>query len=107
MPDLDSGVAPDSTTSFEQGATIAYRDTDDPEDEDSGRFHLGRVVNVTDGEAHLHCLATTGKALSRAQWKPLYQNNRGVFALGNQRHGDPVIERIPVDEDSWVLHYDV
>ena len=106
-PDIDVGVAPDSATSFERGAIIAYRDTDDPEDEDSGRFHLGRVVNIADGEAHLHCLATTGKALSRAMWKPLYQNSRGVFAVGNRRHGDPVIDRIPVDEDSWVLHYNV
>ena len=106
-PDLNVGVAPDSATSFVIGATVAYRDTDDPEHADSQRFHLGRVTNIADGQAHVHCYATRGKALSHAKWEPLYQNNKGTFDIGNSNHGDAVVDQIPVDEDVWVLHYDV
>ena len=107
MPRLDTGAAPDSATSFEQGAFVAYRDTDDPDDDDSKRFHLGKVINVADGEAHLHCYSTTGKALSRATWHPLYQNNKGVFRTGKASHGEAVVDRVPVDEETYVLHYNV
>ena len=48
-PGLDGSVAPDTNTSFEVGAYIAYRDTDDPEDEGSRYYHIGRVNNVADG----------------------------------------------------------
>ena len=34
--DFGSSVSPDTTTSFEVGAIIAYRDTDDPDNEDRG-----------------------------------------------------------------------
>ena len=107
MPDLDAGVAPDSATSFEQGSLIAYRDTDDNNDDDSSRFHLGLVTNIADGIAHVHCHGTTGKALSRAKWKPLHQNTKGVFGLGDSGHGEAVMDQIPVDEPEWVLHYNV
>ena len=106
-PVLDTGVAPDSATSFEIGAVIAYRDTDDDNDPDSKRFHLGKVVNVADGEAHVHCYATSGKALSHASWKPLKQNAKGKYHCGSIAPGEPVIDRIPVSEDEWVVHYNV
>ena len=80
-PEINVGVAPDTATSFEVGAYIAYRDTDDPDSQDSKRFHIGKVVNLADGEAHVHCLATKGKALSRAQWRPLYQNDQGAYGI--------------------------
>ena len=67
MPDLDSSVAPDSATSFEQGSLIAYRDTDDSDDDDSSLFHLGLVINIADDIAHVHCYGTSGKALSRVK----------------------------------------
>ena len=86
---------------------IAYRDTDDNNDDDSSRFHLGLVTNIADGIAHVHCHGTTGKALSHAKWKPLHQNTSGVFGLGDSDHGDPVMDQIPVDEPEWVLHYNV
>ena len=104
-PSLNVGVAPDSATSFEIGAFIAYRDTDDPSSEDNKRFHL--VTNVADGEAHVHCYATTGKALSHAQWRPLYQDVKGAFSTKKARRAEAVIDRIPVDESEWVLHYAV
>ena len=63
-PDFGSSVAPDATTSFEVGAIIAYRDTDDPDNEDSQRFHIGKVTNIADGNAHVHCYTTSVKALS-------------------------------------------
>ena len=106
-PTLDTGVAPDSATSFEIGAFIAYRDTDDDNDPDSKRFHLGKVTNVADGEAHVHCYATSGKALSHASWKPLKQNAKGKYHCGNVAPGESVIDRIPVNEDEWVVHYNV
>ena len=106
-PDLDTGVAPDAATSFEVGTYVAYRDTDDPDSPDSQRYHLGRVINIADGNAHVHCHATKGKAVSHAQWSPLYQNDRGVYKIGDDRHGEPVIDQIPVGEDEWVLHYAV
>ena len=62
--DFGSSVAPDSTTSFEVGAIIAYRDTDDPDNEDSQRFHIDKVTNIADGNAHVHFYATSGKTLS-------------------------------------------
>ena len=65
-PELDAGVAPDTATSFTVGDYVAYRDTDDPDSEDSQRYHVGKVVNIADGNAHVHCHATHGKALSRA-----------------------------------------
>ena len=106
-PALNTGVAPDTATSFEKDAFVAYRDTDDPDDDDSKRYHLGKVINVADGNAHLHCYATAGKALSRAKWLPLYQSNTGDYSIGNTRHGDAVIDQIPVEEEEWVLHYNV
>ena len=106
-PLLDVGVAPDEVSSFELNAYIAYRDTDDANDDDSRRFHLGKVTNIVDGQAHVHCYATKGKALSRAEWRPLYQTANGVFRLGNARHCEPVMDHIPLDEDEWVWHYNV
>ena len=100
-------MAPDTNTSFEVGGFVAYRDTDDPDDEGSKHYHIGRVNNVADGQAQVHCYATQGKALSRAQWKPLYQNDRGVYAIGKRTHGEPVVDNIPVDEGTWMLHYNV
>ena len=58
-PDLDTGVAPDAATSFEVGTHVACRDTDDPDTPDSQRCHLGRVVNMTDGNAHVVCRSET------------------------------------------------
>ena len=55
----------------------------------------------------MHCWSTHGKALSHAKWQPLYQDDRGTYATGDDRHGDAVIDQIPVEEDEWVLHYDV
>ena len=104
---LDVGVAPDSATSFDVGAFVTYRDTDDPDSDDSKRFHLGKVINVADGEAHLHCQVTKGKALSHAKWSPLYQRNNGEYTLADSKHSEPVVDRVPVDELEWVLHYDV
>ena len=106
-PLVGASVAPDESSSFELGAVIAYRDTDDPDDDNSSRFHLGKVTNVADGHAHVHCLATKSKALSRAQWAPLYQDARGQMVFGGGRRRLPVIDQIPVDEPEWVWHYDV
>ena len=106
-PNFGSSVAPDTTTSFEVGAIIAYRDTDDPDNEDSQRFHIGKVTNIADGNAHVHCYATSGKALSWAKWSPLYQNEQGAYKLDDRRHGEPVMDMIPVEEDEWMLHYAV
>ena len=64
---MDVGVAPYEVSSFELNSYIAYRDTDDANDDDSRRFHLGKVTNIVDGQAHVHCYATKGKALSRAE----------------------------------------
>ena len=87
----------------------AYSDTDDPEDPASSRFHLGKCVNIADGMAHVHCYATHGNALSRCKWGPLYQNAAGVYAIGDSKHGDEVIDKIPVGDDGmgYVHHYDV
>ena len=94
-------------TSWVAGVLLMYRDTDDANDDDSRRFHLGKVTNIADGQAHVHCYATKGKALSRAEWRPLYQTANGVFRLGNARHCESVMDHIPLDEDEWVWHYNV
>ena len=108
-PDLDMGVAADNASSFKIGTCVAYSDTDDPEDPASSRFHLGKCVNIADGMAHVHCYATHGNALSRCKWGPLYQNAAGVYAIGDSKHGDEVIDKIPVGDDGtgYVHHYDV
>ena len=93
--------------SFEVDRYVTYRDTDDPDSPDSQRYHLGRVINVTDDNTHVHCHATKGKIISHVQWSPLYQNDRGVYKIDDDRHGDPVIDQIPVVEEEWVLHYAV
>ena len=62
------------------------------------------VVVVT---IHVHCYSTTGKALSRAKWHPLYQEISGKFTFTKGRHGEAVVDRIPVDEDAWVCHHNV
>ena len=38
---------------------------------------------------------------------PLYQSGTGDYSIGNSRHGDAVIDQIPVEEEEWVLHYNV
>ena len=38
---------------------------------------------------------------------PLCQSNTGDYSIGNIRHGDTVIDQIPVEEEEWVLHYNV
>ena len=103
----DYCLSTDSTTSFELDVFISYRDTDDSDDPDSKHFHLGKVVNVADEEAHVRCYATSGKALSHASWKPLKQTTKGKYHCGSIAPGEPVIDRIPVSEDEWVLHYNV
>ena len=55
----------------------------------------------------MHCHGTSGKALSRAKWQPLHQNDNGVFGLGDSDHGEAVMDQIPVDEPEWVRHYNV
>ena len=104
---MGGSIASDTATSFEVGTYIAYRDTDDPDSDDSKRYHIGKVINIADGQAHVHCYSTHDNALSRAKWEPLYQNDRGVYDSGNRTHGDAVIDQIPVEEQDWVMHYDV
>ena len=55
----------------------------------------------------MHCYATSGKALSHASWKPLRQITKGKYHYGSIATGESVIDRIPVSEDEWVLHYNV
>ena len=107
QPLIDVGVAPDTATSFEVGAYIAYRDNDDPNDDSSSMFHVGKVINVADGQAQVHCHATTGKSLARAKWAPLYQQDDGTYTLAKGRRREAVEDHIPVDEEEWVMHYDV
>ena len=95
-------MTPDEVSSFELNTFIAYRDTDDSNDDDSRRFHLDKVINMADGQAHVHCYVTKGKALSRAEWRPLYQTTNGVFRLGNANHCVSVMNRIPLNEDEWI-----
>ena len=38
---------------------------------------------------------------------PLYQSSTGDYSIGNTRHGDAVIDQIPVEEEEWALHYNV
>ena len=44
-------------TSFQVGNKIAYRDIDDPDDVANKRYHIEDVVNIADGEAHVHCFS--------------------------------------------------
>ena len=55
MSDLDSGVTPDSTTSFNQGSFISYHDTDGSDDDDINVF-------VSPRTGHQHC----GRQFSRS-----------------------------------------
>ena len=70
-------------------------------------FHIGKVTNIADGNTHVHYYATSGKALSWAKWSPLYHNEQGTYKLDDRRHGEPVMDMIPVEEDEWMLHYAV
>ena len=49
------------------------------------------------------------KALSHCKWEPLYQNSQGQYATGDAGHGDAVIDKIPVgdDSDAYVHHFNV
>ena len=62
---------------------------------------------MTDGETHVHCYNTTGKPLSRVTWYPLYQNEKGIFRTGKVSYGEAVVDHIPVDEEVYVLNYNV
>ncbi len=103
------GVAPDNTTDFNLGMLVAYSDTDDPADQNSIKFHIGKCVNLADGYAEIHCYATHGNAISRCKWAPLYQNQKGIYATGDPSHGEPVIDKIPTGENSetYMHHFNV
>lgn len=102
-------AAPDDATDFKIGNFIAYSDTDDPNDSNSTKFHVGQCKNLSDGYAEIHCYATHGNAISRCEWAPLYQNQKGTYATGDPKHGEPVMDKIPMGEGSetYVHHYNV
>ena len=46
-------------------------------------------------------------SLTRHGAKPLKQNAKGKYHCGSVAPGESVIDRIPVNEEEWVLHYNV
>ena len=42
-----------------------------------------------------------------SKWYPLCQSKQGTCKLGDHRHGESVMDMIPVEEDEWTLHYAV
>ena len=50
---------------------------------------------------------THDKEVSMSKWRALYQNNRGVYATDDDKHGETVIDRIPTEEEDWFVYYNV
>ena len=90
---------------MQKGDYVAFGDTDDAQDESYQYYHIGKVVNVADGQAHLLNYATLSKDVALAKWAPLYQLPSGVYTLTKPKRGVKearVIDKIAVDDHDYV-----
>ena len=90
---------------LQKGDYVAFGDTDDAQDESYQYYHIGKVVNVADGQAHLLNYATLSKNVALAKWAPLYQLPSGVYTLTKPKRGvkeAQVIDKIAVDDHDYV-----
>ena len=92
------------------GNFVALCDTDDPTSDKYNLFHLGKVTNIADDQAHIANYATFGKNLITAAWKPLYQTDAGEYTVAKPRRAAAskrVVDIVDADDQSYVRHFDV
>ena len=45
--------------------------------------------------------------MAKAQWRPLYQTNKGVYTVQKRANAKPVVDVVDIDDQNYVRHYDV
>ena len=66
-------------TDLKVGNFVALSDTDDPKAKGFKQVHVGKIINIADGQAHIQNYATLSRSMAQAKWAPLYQLPSGVY----------------------------
>ena len=100
----------DDVHEFRLGDFVALCDTDDPNDPTYNRFHVGKVINIADDQAHILNYATNDSHVARAGWQVLYQQDDGVYTTAKPaKHArrKRVIDRVDVHDQEYVRLFNV
>ena len=95
---------------FKVGNFVALCDTDDPNDKDYKIYHVGKIVNLADGQAQIQNYATQSKNIANAVWSPLYQLTSGVFTVAKPRRNAlklQVVDTVDEHDDDYVRATDL
>ena len=89
---------------------VALSDTDDVDSKGYSMYHVGKVINVADGQAHIQNYATANRNINTATWQPLYQLDSGAYTTAKPRRGAAnkrVIDIVDDDDTDYVQHANV
>ena len=78
-------MANNVSTDLKVGNFVALSDTDDPNSKGFKQVHVGKVINIADGQARIQNYATLSKNIAQAKWAPLYQMDDGVYTTVKPR----------------------
>ena len=78
LPNLVS-VANNVGTDLKINNFVTLSDTDDPNDGNFNKIHVGKIVNIADGQVHIQNYVTHSADMTRAKWAPLCQLPSGVY----------------------------
>ena len=89
---------------------VALSDTDDTSSKGYSKYHVGEVINIADGQAHIQNYATSNSNVNTAKWQPLYQLDSGAYTTVKPRKdaaAKRVIDIVDEDDTDYVRHADV
>ena len=94
-------------TGYKVGNYVALADSDDPTVK---RFHVAKILTVTDGRIKLLNYATTSKSMGTATWQPLYQHQDGRYRRGGRKSAQwqPVVDELEVNAEAdfpYIRHH--
>ena len=97
----------DTPTRLQMHNFVALSDTDDVDSNDYNMYHVGEVINIADGQAHVQNYATSSRNLKTAKWQPLYQLSSGAYTTVKPRTGAKskrVIDVVDIDDTDYIRH---
>ena len=62
-------------------------DTDDISNKGYDKYHVGKVINIADGQAHIQNYVTANSNVNTTKWQPMYQLNSGAYTTTKSRKG--------------------
>ena len=103
-------VNQDNIHEFRIGDFVALCDHEDPKHKYHSHYHIGEVINIADGHAHVRNYATLNSHPARAGWSILYQKDNGVYTTIKPKRSaerKEIVDKVPLTNQNFVRHFNV